>query len=78
MRLALLLCLLALVGGAFAADAPTKPPASSPAEQTKATEVWITSTGKKYHRASCRYAKIKSTLEQAQARGLTPCKVCNP
>lgn len=44
------------------------------------TIVHITDTGSKYHRAGCQ--KLKSdhevTLEEAKARGLEPCKVCNP
>ena len=43
--------------------------------------VYITKTGKKYHRESCRWlsrAKIATPLEQAKKRGYTPCKTCKP
>ena len=44
------------------------------------TQVYITYTGKKYHRDGCRYLKsrIASTVSKAQSSGLTPCKVCKP
>ena len=44
------------------------------------TRVYITYTGKKYHRDGCRYLKsrIESTVRDAQSSGLTPCKVCKP
>ena len=43
--------------------------------------VYITKTGKKYHRDGCRYlkhSKILITLEDAKARGYEACKVCKP
>lgn len=43
--------------------------------------VYVTDTGKKYHRASCSYLRKSSNpmdLEDAKARGLTPCSRCNP
>ncbi len=43
--------------------------------------VHITNTGKKYHSGGCRYLKksdIEVSLEDAKARGLTPCSQCNP
>ncbi len=45
------------------------------------TTVYITKTGKKYHRAQCRFlakSKISINLTQAKKRGFTPCKVCKP
>ncbi|GAB6390929.1 MAG: hypothetical protein MdMp014T_0302 [Treponematales bacterium] len=42
--------------------------------------VYITRTGKKYHRENCRYlrqSKIETTLEEAR-RSYEPCSVCNP
>ena len=53
----------------------------SPAAAADDTVVYITKTGKKYHRSSCRYlskSKIKTTLKKARAQGYTPCKVCKP
>jgi len=43
--------------------------------------VYITRTGKKYHRLDCRYLRRSSTpisLTEAIRRGYTPCKVCEP
>lgn len=43
--------------------------------------VYITRTGHKYHRESCRYlrqSKIRSTKRDAINQGLTACSVCNP
>ena len=44
------------------------------------TTVYITRTGKKYHRDGCRYlsqSKIPIDIKDAVARGLTPGSVCN-
>jgi len=43
--------------------------------------VYITKTGKKYHRWGCRYLRkscIPISLTEAKRRGYTPCKVCKP
>ncbi len=43
--------------------------------------VHITDSGKKYHRAGCRYLKQSDsevTLDTAKSLGLSPCSVCNP
>jgi hypothetical protein len=56
-------------------------PAPKRAEQPKEQTVYITRTGKRYHRNSCRYlasSKIPMTLKDAKAQGYTPCKVCRP
>ena len=44
------------------------------------TQVFVTYTGKKYHKSGCRYlkSKIPSTVSKAQSNGLTACKVCKP
>ncbi len=45
-----------------------------------ASTVYITRTGKKYHRGSCsylRYSKIPISLTDAK-RGYSPCAVCDP
>ncbi len=50
-------------------------------EKKKKVYVYITKTGKKYHKGNCRYlkkSKIKITLEEACKRGYTPCRVCKP
>jgi len=49
--------------------------------QPKEQTVYVTKTGKKYHRASCRYlskGKTAVSLSDAKAKGLTPCSVCKP
>lgn len=43
--------------------------------------VYVTNTGKKYHRAGCSYLKKSSnpmSLSSAKAAGYTPCSRCNP
>lgn len=43
--------------------------------------VYITKTGAKYHLGSCRYlkkSKIPIDIDDAVARGYTPCSVCSP
>lgn len=52
----------------------------APAEKKDIT-VYITKTGSKYHREGCRYLTkscIPISLEDAKARGYTPCSVCGP
>ena len=57
----------------------------SPADNGQAAsseiQVHITETGSKYHSAGCQYLRssdIIVTLDDAKARGLTPCSKCNP
>lgn len=45
--------------------------------------VYVTSSGKKYHRAECTYVEgkdnlIEMTREEAEEEGYEPCSVCNP
>ena len=43
--------------------------------------VYVTNTGSKYHRSTCRYlrkSKIPMKLKAAAGAGYTPCKVCKP
>lgn len=43
--------------------------------------VYITRTGKKYHRAGCRYLRQSSyeiSKSDAIQQGYSPCKVCRP
>jgi len=45
------------------------------------TVVYITKTGKKYHKDGCRYlnqSKIETTLKKAVAGGMEACKICKP
>lgn len=64
-----------------AAAASQAAQASESSQTADATvKVHITNTGSKYHNAGCRTLKsdIEVTLEEAKARGLEPCKICNP
>ena len=56
---------------------PVTPATTLPTEVT----VYITKSGKKYHRAQCRFlakSKISINVVQAKKRGFTPCKICKP
>lgn len=45
--------------------------------QAKSTTVYVTKTGKKYHKKKCGNGTYtKSTLDKAKARGLTKCSKC--
>jgi len=52
------------------------------AQQDEQTQtVYVTRTGKRYHRDGCRYlasSKIPINLKDAKAKGYTACKVCHP
>jgi hypothetical protein len=77
--LTLILVLVALCAGGTGvlAQAPVPAPQTQPKEQT----VYITKTGKKYHRDGCRYlrsSRIPITLKDAKANGYSPCTVCKP
>ncbi|MFC1678719.1 thermonuclease family protein [Elusimicrobiota bacterium] len=58
---------------------PRPPPQASPTENNETT-VYVTRTGKKYHRGNCRHlrrSKIPMKLTRARTR-YGPCKVCGP
>ena len=58
---------------------PRPPPQAKPPE-TKDVTVYVTRTGKKYHRAGCQYLRLSQfpiPLSQARAR-YGPCSVCSP
>ena len=40
--------------------------------------VYVTRTGKRYHRRSCRYGYTPMKLKDAVGAGYTPCRICNP
>ena len=49
--------------------------------EPEANIVFITRTGIRYHKGSCRYlrkSKIPIEIEEAEIEGYTPCKVCKP
>jgi hypothetical protein len=74
-----LLLLLAVPVQPLSFSAPQASPQR--AEEPKAQTVYVTRTGKRYHREKCRYlasSKIPMTLKDAKAHGYTPCKVCRP
>ena len=57
---------------------PTPTPTPTPQQEII---VYITKTGEKYHRGTCRYlsqSKISINLKDAIRRGYTPCSVCKP
>jgi competence protein ComEC len=61
---------------------PLAPQSATQTQQDpKAQTVYITRTGKKYHREACRYltaSEIPISLKGAKAKGYTACKVCRP
>lgn len=69
---------------AVAGQTTTTTQAVTPAPQPQATgdvTVYVTNTGKKYHRDGCRYlskSRIPISLSGAKASGYGPCKVCSP
>lgn len=79
-RLFLILALLCVAS--LPAIAPTQSAQASPAiTARKEQTVYITRTGAKYHRGSCRYlhsSKIAIKKSEARAQGYDPCKVCRP
>ena len=57
------------------------PPATQQAVDQQTVTVYVTKTGKRYHRDGCRYlshSKIPMSLKDAKANGYTPCLVCRP
>ena len=74
---ALTLC-ISLCSGCTADSAVRAPTAQ---QDPQAQTVYITRTGKNYHRDGCRHlasSKIVISLKDAKAKGYTPCKVCHP
>ena len=60
---------------------PVVTPTPTPKQTPQAVTVYITKTGKKYHRDGCRYlskSKISISLSDAESEGYGPCSVCNP
>jgi hypothetical protein len=73
--------LLALSGWLQPCVIDVQQPSPQRADEPKAQTVYVTRTGKRYHRDVCRYlsmSKIRMTLKDAKAQGYTPCKVCRP
>ena len=74
------------VGGKLVYSTYSKTKAATPKAKKKTKtssggSVYITRTGTKYHRGSCRYlrqSKIKISRSKAIAQGYEACKVCRP
>lgn len=72
------------VNGKAVYSAYSKTKSATPKAKKKKSSggtVYITKTGTKYHRGSCRYlrqSKIKISRSQAIAQGYKACKVCKP
>ncbi|MEW6026557.1 MAG: thermonuclease family protein [Planctomycetota bacterium] len=72
--------------GLWAAIPSEQPPAvkdepSAGKEEQKEVTVYITKTGKKYHRSDCEWlyaSRIAITLKEAKEKGYGACKVCSP
>jgi micrococcal nuclease len=67
-------------GAALRPAASPVQPAPASAEQSGGT-IYVTATGKKYHRDGCRYLSMSqraTTKRDVEKRGLTPCSVCRP
>lgn len=62
-------------------EAPAPAAEPEPQRDESAITVYITDTGERYHRGSCRHlshSKHAVSLKEAKQRGYTPCKVCRP
>jgi len=62
---------------------PAQPPAvkEEPKSADENVTVYITKTGRKYHRGDCEWlyaSRIAITLKEAKERNYEPCKVCKP
>ena len=80
-RLITILLTLFMLAGASVAPVVAQAPAPQRQVQTKEQTVYITRTGKKYHRDGCQYlrsSRIPTSLKDAKANGYTACSVCKP
>jgi hypothetical protein len=79
---ALTLCVLSLLYPVYSVTFPVRAQQGTPAQQDQQTKtVYVTRTGRKYHRDGCRYlaaSKIAISLKNAEAKGYIACKVCHP
>jgi len=81
MRRLITLIFAFLMLGGVVAILPVQQPTPQQQTETKEQTVYIKKTGKKYHRATCRYlskSEIPISLKDAKTKGYTPCSVCNP
>lgn len=59
---------------------PTKSRYVAPEDKKSSETVYITNTGRKYHRSGCRFLKSKHAISKKAAiqQGYQPCGTCNP
>lgn len=79
--LAALLCSLLAGCPRHSSTSDSSNPAAVQSRASATDIVHATSTGKRYHRSGCVYlskSDIPMSRQDAEARGLTPCKVCKP
>jgi hypothetical protein len=79
-RLWLIFTILLLTVSACGSKSDSKSTTSQVVTNKEQT-VFVTRTGKKYHRDGCQYlrqSKRKIELSSATKKGYTPCKVCRP
>ena len=77
-RLIAVLALFIFAGPTFA---PIYASQTTRIAQTKSETVYLTRTGKKFHRDGCRYlskSRIPVKRSEAVSNGYTACKVCRP
>jgi len=77
----ILLTVLLVIAGLLGPVPTTVINAQNAQQQTKEVTVYVTDTGKRYHRASCRYLRYSRRamlLSDAVKDGYTPCHVCKP
>jgi hypothetical protein len=80
LRIAWLIVALTLATHTGAAARELQQPDTTFTPTTKTETVYITKSGKKYHRADCRFlSKSKIALPLAEAKKYyRPCKICMP
>ena len=80
--LAGLVLALPTLGLAAPKQKPAAPPNAPPKKAAPITDtVYVTRTGKRYHREGCRslsQSKIPMSRSDAEKAGFTPCHVCKP
>ena len=78
---AILLFLATLLYPAPSLPVRGQQPTAQVSQDPQSVTVYITKTGKKYHRDGCRYlrqSRIPVALKDAKSNGYTACSVCNP
>ena len=65
------------VWAVFSIEGSDSAPIPLPDETPQIVTVYVTKTGKKYHRETCRWGKMPISLAEAK-QGYGPCSRCNP